>query len=97
MSKFRKKPVVINAIQWTGDNADEVIALTGRSRFILLDEQDRVNCDDPEATASVFDSTHGAWLLVTPGQWVVKGVQAELYPCSDGIFRETYEEASDAE
>lgn len=91
--KYRKKPVTVEAVQWTGDNVGEIHELTGRERFYALDDEDRANCDDPEATATVFDATHGTWLLVTPGQWIIKGVQAELYPCSDGIFRETYEPA----
>lgn len=89
--KFRKKPVVVEAVQWTGDNSSDIRKQFGRGNFDVLTEADRANCDDPEATAAVFDSTHGTWLLVTPGQWIIKGVQAELYPCSDGIFRETYE------
>jgi len=92
--RWRKRPVVVDAVQWAGDNLDEVYALAGCANFDLLNEQDRVNCDDPEATASVFDKLHSTWVLVYTGQWIIKGVKGEFYPCADDVFRETYEPAA---
>jgi hypothetical protein len=88
--KFRKKPVVIEAVQWTGDNVAEVNYLAA-SHFTVLDEQDRANCDDPEATAQVFDVLHSTWVLVYDGDWIIQGIQGEHYPCRPDVFAATYE------
>lgn len=62
--KFRKKPVVIEAIQWTGDNAIDVYRFTHGSEGIM--------------TANV-------------GDWIIRDVNDELYPCKPDIFEKTYE------
>jgi hypothetical protein len=94
-SAYRKRPVTVEAVRWTGDNLSELYEFTGRSHFDQLDEQDRANSADPEATASVFDKLHSTWVLVYTGQWVIKGIRGEFYPCADDVFRETYEPAED--
>lgn len=69
--------------------------LTGRENFDVLNDQDhRANCDDPDATATVFDKLHSTWVLVFDGRWIIKGVKGEFYPCADDVFRETYEPAT---
>jgi hypothetical protein len=93
-ARWRKRPVVVDAVQWTGDNLDEIYEFAGCENFDMLDEQDRANCDDPEATASVFDKLHSTWVLVYTGQWVIRGIKGEFYPCADDVFRETYEPAA---
>lgn len=92
MSRYRKIPVVVDAIRWTGDNEGEVTAFTNR-RFRAMDAEDRANCDDPDATAEVFDRLHSTWVLVYTGDWIIQGVQGEFYPIRDSVFQETYEEA----
>jgi hypothetical protein len=85
------KPVTVEAVRWTGDNLDEVYELTGCENFDVLDEQDRANCDDPEATATVFGKLHSTWTLVYTGQWVIKGIRGEFFRLADDLFREAYE------
>jgi hypothetical protein len=89
----RKKPVEVQAIQWTGGNAGEIFGFTGREYFDVLAAEDRANCDDPEATAAVFDKLHSTWVLVKDGQWLIRGVKGEFYPCDEAVFAETYEPA----
>jgi len=97
--KFRKRPVEIEAIEWTGDNEAEIqdwIAWPGAngpgSRFFnALDPEDRENCDDLEATAEVLDKLHSTWVLVFTGQWIIRGVKGELYPIAADVLAETYE------
>lgn len=86
--RFRKKPVIIDAIQWTGDNTAELIVFTG-NQFEPIDTNETT--DDPEATARVLDSLHSTWVLVQAGDWIIRGVKGEFYPCRDEVFRETYE------
>ena len=92
-ARWRKKPVEVQAVQWTGDNADEIFEFAGCDHFDVLDEPDRANSDDPEATAAVFDKLHSTWVLVKDGQWIIRGVKGEFCPCDDEVFAATYEPA----
>ncbi len=96
VQRFQKIPIVVEAIQWTGDNEAEIVAWVGDDAslgmFYALDAEDRANCDDMDATATVFDRLHSTWVLVFTGQWVIKGVQGEFYPCADDVFKVTYAE-----
>lgn len=79
MARYRKKPVVIEAMQYTGGNHDEIDTFMGRG------EHDELN--------RRFISTLEGRMLVSPGDWVIRGVQGELYPCKPEIFDATYEKA----
>lgn len=97
ITRFRKLPIEVDAIQWTGDNEAEVQAFTdGASYFNALDAEDRANCDDPDATATVYDRLHSTWVLVFTGQHIVRGVKGELYPIAEDVLAETYEPVSEA-
>ena len=87
--RFRKRPVEIEAVQWTGDNWYYLREWTD-NKFDVLYPDDRD--EDPEATAQVFDELHSTWVLVYDNDWIIRGVKGEFYPCRDGVFRETYEE-----
>jgi hypothetical protein len=87
----RQKPVEVQAIQWTGDNADEVFEFTGCSHFDVLEESDRANSDDPDCSAAVFNKIHSTWIPLKDGQWIIRGVKGEFTRCADDVFRETYE------
>lgn len=89
MPKFRKLPVVIEAVKWTGDNVEEVQTLTGFGYFQAVDPEDRT--DDPDITAAVLDTLHSTWVGVKTGQWVIKGVKGEFYPIAPDVLAETYE------
>jgi hypothetical protein len=90
--RFRRRPIEVEAIRWTGDNEAEIVAWAGGAQwFNALDELDRADCDDPEATAQVFDRLHSTWILVFTGQWVVRGVKGELHPIADDVLALTYE------
>jgi len=90
--QYRKKPIAVEAVQWTGANVDEMIAFTGYD-FHTVDPQDRG--DDPDTTAAVFDKLHGTWVHVYDGQWIIRGIQGEFYPCADDVFTATYEQLPD--
>lgn len=88
--QFRKRPVVVSAIQWTGDNEAQVREFTG-GNFEAVDPDDRANSDDPENTAAVLDSLHSSWIGLRTGDWVVRGPRGEFYAIKDDVLRETYE------
>jgi hypothetical protein len=77
--KYRKKPVIIEAIQFTGSNQDNV------KRFCST-----VKPADFEMTALVIPTLEGD-MRVDAGDYVIKGVKGEFYPCKADIFNMTYE------
>jgi hypothetical protein len=87
--RFRKRPIEVSAIQWTGENEREIRDWTGR-KFASIPVDDRV---DPEVTAEVYDELHSTWVGVKTGQWIVRGVKGEYYPIAEDVLAETYEPA----
>ena len=80
MPKFRKKPVVIEAIQWN-NNPQEVMAF--HSSMILRSD------------GSLFIGTLEGTMHVSDKDWIIKGVNGEFYPCKPDIFEKTYEKVED--
>ena len=81
MAKYRKKPVVIEAVLYTGD-LTEVLPFIGPGVW----EQDF----DGNLTIPTLEGDHKA----RPGDWIIRGIKGELYPCKPDIFDATYEPAS---
>lgn len=90
MPLYRKKPIQVEARQWTGQNLDFIWEMT-RELFDVLDDEDRAQCADPDATAQVYDKLHSTWVLVYDGDYIVKGILGEFYPCRESVFKGTYE------
>ena len=93
---FTKKPVTIQAIQWTGDNLREVITFTDgppdtRSHHAGM-AWDAYR--DLVARDGLKIYTLEGKMLASPGDWIIRGVKGELYPCKPDIFQETYAAAS---
>lgn len=81
--KYRKKPVVIEAIQWTGSdeswNEIKIFSDNPHYRQIdLLTGKLRIKTLEGEMTADKDD-------------WIIKGIKGEFYPCKPDIFEATYE------
>lgn len=90
MSKFRKKPVVIEAAQWFkhGDHpAVRVIAPTDDLFFTGMGGATLTDREKHGVLGTLESPNH----LVTPGDWIITGVQGEMYPCKPDIFAATYE------
>jgi hypothetical protein len=79
--KFRKKPVVIEAVQFTGRNDEEVLAFVGENAF-------DPNSDRPTIVICTLEGD----MTTEVGDWVIRGVKGEHYPCKPDIFEATYEE-----
>lgn len=89
MSKFRKKPVVVDAIQFDGDNQDEVV--------VWSQELKRAKTDVSQNGDGTLDvETLEGIMHISPRDWVICGVSGELYPCKPEIFAKTYESADGA-
>lgn len=88
--RYRKKPVVIEAIQWTGDNLKEVIEFTGwhesaRKKW-TWEEYEQIVARDG---LKIF--TLEGTLTARPGDYIIRGIRGEFYPCRSDIFEEIYE------
>lgn len=80
IQKYRKKPVVVEAIQYTWDKAKDVYDFIGEENiFVDLD------------ACKLYVKTLEGKMLVSPNDYVIKGVNGEFYPCKPDIFEKTYE------
>jgi len=76
--KFRKKPVVIEAERWDGSNINLIRMMTKNSPIHYVG--DRLGIETLEGV-----------MFASPGDWIIKGVKGEFYPCKPDIFEATYE------
>jgi hypothetical protein len=84
---FRHRGEQVEAVQWTGDNADVLRAFAGPD-FDEIDLDDRT--EDPDETAAVRESEHGTWRGLKPGDWVVR-LDGGLYEFAADDFAKQYE------
>ena len=77
--KYRKLPIPLNVLQWTGDNTADVERFVGqklerRNGFLII---------------PTLESPHEA----SVGDIIIEGIEGEFYPCKLGIFNKSYEKA----
>lgn len=77
--KYRKKPVIIDAVRFIL-NGDEIVEWSDYQVVMV------------EKNLLIIETLEGD-MFVRPGDWVIRGVENEYYPCKNSIFRDTYEEA----
>lgn len=91
MSKFRKKPVVIDAFQWTGgpDQTEdpEWIVEAIREGYVWFYTEER-------GTFMQIETLEGV-MQASSGDYIIKGVKGEIYPCKPDIFEATYEKVKE--
>jgi hypothetical protein len=80
--KFVKKPVVVDAINYTGANAFEIIEFTKCQAYTF-------GPNDNDIEIPTLEGNHRC----RPGDWVIRGIQGEYYPCKPDIFNKTYNPA----
>ncbi len=88
MPKFRKKPVVIEAVHYDW-NDQEYFMDQARDDVADFMDRDLIVVGDQ----IIIDTLEGQ-LTASKGDWIIKGVQGEFYPCKPDIFAATYEAAS---
>lgn len=89
IQRFRKLPVVIEAVQYTGRNFFEIAHFLGEGDLTgnnILQTTDR-----PVIHTSEGDMTASA------GDWIIRGTKGEFYPCKPDIFTAIYEKAEEEE
>ena len=78
MAQYRKKPVVVEAVQFNGENQSEIVEFAGeviRTKFF------------PKVAIETLEGT----MRASVGDYIIKGVNGEFYPCKPNIFVKTYE------
>ncbi|AYN57470.1 hypothetical protein HOU47_gp64 [Arthrobacter phage Constance] len=88
VQKFRKKPVVIEAVKYDRGNGGPIAKWCGgRENF-------EAKASDPTDVAEWIDiPTLEGVMKASLGDWIIKGVNGEFYPCKPDIFAATYEVA----
>lgn len=91
MSKWRKKPVVIEAVQYKGHNRDEINAFVGADLKTELESETAYIAGKGAPIFSLTIPTLEGDHKAMPGDWIIKGIKGEFYPCKPDIFEKTYE------
>lgn len=78
IKQYKKKPVVVSAVKWNGNNLQEINAFTDNKTMIKNN--------------TLIIPTLGGVMAAEIGSYIIKGVKGEYYPCRGDIFEDTYEE-----
>lgn len=92
MAKYRKKPIVIEAMQFDGTR-ESAQAIMDRWGDVWLETMDGYLQD--VWTNRLEVQTLEGHMICSPSDWIIQGVKGELYPCKDDIFQATYEEVEE--
>lgn len=90
MAKFRKKPVVVEALQWNGLNLQEIKAFVGENlKYDIIDTAWQVGKGTPHVNIIIhtLEGDH----FCSKGDYIIKGICGDFYPCKPDIFEKTYE------
>ena len=82
MAKYRKKPVVIEAKQWTGKNHMEIATFMG------------VMSLETNGDIALINTLEGT-MEASAGDYIIRGIKGEYYPCKPDIFEATYDKLED--
>lgn len=86
MPKFVKKPIMIEATRWTGHNLEAIKKWSGNPECFVYGPGPGASDD------LLMINTLEGHMSAQVGDWIIKGVKGELYPCKPDIFDATYEE-----
>lgn len=89
-TQYRKKPVVIDAVQFT---PDKPLALLDSPSWLINAINDGSIKIVYNPDRLLIDTLEGRGLTASAGDWIIKGVEGELYPCKPDIFEKTYDPA----
>lgn len=92
MAKYKKKPVVINAFKWTGDQYQEedpiwIIDAIKKGTVWFENNKDEDGLNVLTMVIKTLEGNH----IANRGDYIIQGVKGEIYPCKPDIFEMTYE------
>lgn len=91
--KYRKKPIIIEAILYDGTNFDELWNWACPSNDTLKSPIHCGNLEDASEDYNIlYVETLEGEVRVNPPIWIIKGIKGEFYPCKPDIFEQSYEE-----
>jgi hypothetical protein len=98
--KFRKKPVVVEAVKYCGgvDNNIDFILHLFPDINLHISSISSVGSNPPDWAKKpdeLYVETIEGWMKVKDGDWIIKGVKGEFYPCKPDIFEQTYEKVEE--
>ena len=76
--KFRTKPCEIEAVQWTGENLTEILRFTNTQNI------------DITSGVPVIKTLEGD-MVASTGDYIIRGLRGEYYPCKPDVFQKKYE------
>lgn len=100
--KYRKKPLIVNAAQWTEEAVDRLTALNILEGMLdeleaSADWRERVGVldttSDLKPRSLIVETLEGA-VILKAGGYLIKGIEGELYPCEKEIFEKSYDPVS---
>lgn len=91
VGSYRKRPVTIQATQWTGGQIDALRVMkwinSGGGYALLAADEHNIMIDEYKIMIETLEGV--MWARV--GDWIIRGVKGEYYPCKPDIFAATYE------
>ena len=87
IQKARKKPVEIECVQWTGSNIKEIMSFCGPKAYNIY----QINLANMPTEYSLIIHTPEGDHRAIIGDYIIKGVHGEFYPCKPDIFEKTYD------
>lgn len=95
MHKYRKKPVVIEAFKWTADmfQTDDPLWIVEALKKDGGEGSARIRVFESDIYMEIhtLEGVHKA----QRGDWIIRGIKGEIYPCKPDIFNKTYEKVND--
>lgn len=89
--KYRKKPVVIEAIQFNGKNFVDVCEFMGGQKGVTEKFLSKQKIDEFNTLKQMKIDTLEGVMTANVGDYIIKGIKGEFYPCKPDIFEQTYE------
>lgn len=89
--KAKKKPVIVEYVQWTGNNVNEIISFCGPTAHDIY----QINLANMPVEYSLIIKTLEGNKRVYPGDYIIKGICGDFYPCKPDIFKQIYEMMND--
>lgn len=95
MTKYRKKPVVVEAIQWTGSNLEEIRNFVGSDLIEDYVKLFNIKRELKKSLVSIAIEILGETIEVDYGDYIIKDAHGDFNLCRSDIFKQTYEEVID--
>ena len=91
--RYKKKPVVIDAVQFNGRNVGEIVVFIGKKLKTRVFSETAYEAGVAAPLFEIDIETLEGVMTASPNDYIIKGVRGEFYPCKPDVFEQTYEKA----